>query len=146
MYMFPERAVDPATQVASMLATLHSQSVRFDNVMLDIEGSDWDNYTQTENQVFITGLRSALEAAGQHVVVYCGPNWNDYFGTSFTTFHDLPVVYAHYDNVPSYYDFVNNPYGGWTAPAGKQFWDGAGGEVVCGTGALDWDWSAKPFW
>lgn len=30
--------------------------------------------------------------------------------------------------------------------SGKQFWDGQKGEKMCGTGALDWDWSAEPFW
>jgi hypothetical protein len=31
-------------------------------------------------------------------------------------------------------------------PSGKQFWDGAQGETICGLHAIDWDWSAKPFW
>ncbi len=96
--------------------------------------------------MFITGLRAGLEAGGATVVIYCGLGWNSYFGTNFTAFHDLPVIYAHYDNVPSFYDAVDNPYGGWPSPSGKQFWDGADGEVMCGTGALDWDWAPTPFW
>ena len=103
-------------------------------------------FTQHDNQVFISGLRSALESNGSRVTVYCGLGWNDYFGANFTAFSDLPVIYAHYDNVPSYYDAVDHPYGGWAHASGKQFWDGAGGETLCGTGALDWDWSPKPFW
>ena len=41
--------------------------------------------------------------------------------------------------------YVENPVGGWKLPAGKQFWDGIGGESVCDA-HLDWDWSATPFW
>lgn len=61
------------------------------------------------------------------VLVYCGREWPDIFGSNFTAFSDVPLIYAHYDNVPSFYDF--NPYGGWDKPSGKQFWDGAQGEV-----------------
>lgn len=146
VYMFPVRAADPATQAAQLLSNLSVNAVKFDAVMLDIEGSDWDNYTQAENQVFLTQLRQGLESGGAKVTVYCGTNWVSYFGPNFNTFSDLPVIYAHYDNVPSFYDWFDTPYGGWTAPAGKQFWDGSEGETICGTGALDWDWSPKPFW
>lgn len=116
--------------------------------MLDVEGADWvsGGRTQAENRAFLLALRAGLEAAGQRVVVYCGLAWNTYFGPNFTAFSDCPVVYAHYDLVPSTYDFTDSPYGGWTAPAGKQFWDGQAGEVVCGAGDMDWDWSERPFW
>ena len=59
------------------------------------------------------------------------------------------MVYAHYDLVPSDYDFVDTAPGGWTTPAGKQFWDGQQGEVLCedkGGKVMDWDWSPTPFW
>jgi hypothetical protein len=48
--------------------------------------------------------------------------------------------------VPSLYDFAPASYGGWKRASGKQFWDGQAGERLCGTGALDWDWSPEPFW
>ena len=86
-----------------------------------------------------------LEHLGIHnIVVYCGREWPDFFGNDFDTFSDLPLIYAHYDNVPSYYDF-SVKYGGWRTPSGKQFWDGVTGEQICGAD-LDWDWSAVPFW
>ena len=172
--MFPVRADDPTTQAGQLLTTLTHEGVRFDSVMIDIEGDDWAKYStvrsscgwvacfagcgdslyhhvppvasQASNQVFITALRAGLEAGGARVVIYCGLDWNNYFGPDFHTFSDLPVAYAHYDNVPGFYDAVDNPYGGWSAPTAKQFWDGADGEQVCGTGALDWDWTPTPFW
>jgi peptidoglycan hydrolase-like protein with peptidoglycan-binding domain len=147
-YMFPVRAEDPTAQAAWLVGNLTAAGAKVDSIMLDIEGDDWvtNNRTQADNRAFVTALRAGLEAAGQRVTIYCGLQWNTYFGADFDAFKDLPVIFAHYDLVPSYYDFVDSPYGGWTAPAGKQIWDGQDGEVVCGTGPLDWDWSLAPFW
>ena len=145
-YVFPVRAHDPAQEAAQILGNLSAAKVRYDNIMIDIEGNDWGGYSQAENRDFISALRAGLEAGGAKLVVYCGLEWPQFFGANFTAFSDLPIVYAHYDNVPSYEDAVDHPYGGWAAPSGKQFWDGAQGETICGLGAVDWDWSAKPFW
>lgn len=153
-YMFAQRFnADPALQVQQLLGNL-SLALNVTNgnvssevplVMLDIEGSKWSNYTQAENRAFILALRAAFDAAGVRIAVYCGAEWPDYFGSDFDAFNDVPVIYAHYDNVPSFYDYYP-PYGGWAAPSGKQFWDGQNGERACGTGELDWDWSRAPFW
>jgi hypothetical protein len=147
-YMFPVRAEDPAAQAAWLVGNLTASGAAVDSIMLDIEGADWvsDNRTQADNRAFVTALRAGLEAAGQRVTIYCGLQWDTYFGPDFTAFSDLPVIYAHYDLVPAYYDAVDNPYGGWTKFSGKQYWDGQAGEVLCGMGPLDWDWSAEPFW
>ena len=148
VYMFPVRALDPALQAAWLVSNLSAASVEYNTVMIDIEGDDWvtNNRTQADNRAFITALRSGLEAAGQKVVIYSGLQWNTYFGKDFTSFSDLPVVYAHYDLVPSFYDFLDSPYGGWVRPAGKQFWDGQDGQVTCGTAPIDWDWSDRKWW
>jgi hypothetical protein len=58
----------------------------------------------------------------------------------------LPLIYAHYDDIPSYVDAHGTLFGGWAGPSGKQFWDGGAGETECGSMALDWDWSATPWW
>ena len=145
-YVFPVRAHDPTQEAAQILGNLSAAKVRYDNIMIDIEGNDWSSYSQAENRDFISALRTGLEAGGAKIVVYCGSEWPQFFGANFTAFSDLPVVYAHYDNVPSYVDAVDHPYGGWAMPSGKQIWDGAQGETICGLGAIDWDWSAKPFW
>ncbi len=54
------------------------------------------------------------------------------------------IDYAHYDNIPSYIDISHSLFGGWSSPSGKLFFDGAVGEQVCGSDALDWDWSQSP--
>jgi hypothetical protein len=145
VYMFAQRYYDPAPQAQWLLGNLTAHNVRYQAIMLDIEGDKWGQYTQAENREFITALRAVFDAAGVNVTVYCGDEWPDFFGQNFTAFSDLPLMYAHYDNVPSFYDFYPG-YGGWSAPAGKQFWDGSQGESICNSGELDWDWSNKRFW
>lgn len=141
-YMYPERYRDPAAQAQELLSNLTANGVNFGSMMMDVEGTKWDEYTQEENQDFMLSLRAVFDSAGVPITVYCGSNWDSYFGSNFTAFQDVHLIYAHYENVPSFYDFV--PYGGWEAPAGKQFWDGLDDEVVCGQ-PLDWDWSPEPF-
>lgn len=46
--------------------------------------------------------------------------WGITAGTS-TAFGSYPLWYAHYDDNPSFSDFV--PFAGWTHPNIKQFWD-----------------------
>jgi hypothetical protein len=134
-------------QAGELLTTLRDNGVAFTSVMLDIEGDDWDHYTPAENAAFLTALRGALEDAGApNLVVYAGSSWAGWFGENYTRWADRPLVYAHYDNVPSFYDARDNVYGGWASPAGKQFWDGSAGEQLCGSGPLDWDWSPRRFW
>ena len=59
-------------------------------------------------------LQSILEQAGVRYTVYSGRSWTQYFGDAFTAFKDAPLIYAHYDLVPSFYDAVAAPmYGGW---------------------------------
>jgi len=145
VYMFAQRYYDPVPQVHWLIGNLSAAGVKYNSVMLDIEGDKWSKYSQAENRVFVTSIRQTLEHLGIHnIVVYCGREWPDFFGNDFDTFSDLPLIYAHYDNVPSYYDF-SVKYGGWRTPSGKQFWDGVTGEQICGAD-LDWDWSAVPFW
>ena len=90
-------------------------------------------------------LRSVFDNAKIPVTVYSGPSWASYFGGDFAAFADVPLIYAHYDNIPSFYDYDFAPYGGWKVPAGKQFYDGIAPEIVCGI-PLDWDWSPEQFW
>jgi len=152
VYMFAQRFADPTVQAQQLLGNLSHYGVQFDSIMLDIEGDKWNNFTTAENQAFLLALRRAIvgsqvwDNSTKKLIVYCGRDWPNFFGESFDDFQDCPLIYAHYDNVPSYYDFYPT-YGGWTTPSGKQFWDGANGEVApCGGGALDWDWSASRFW
>ena len=144
-YMYPNRLYDPTTQAMQLMGNLTDNHVKVDLVMLDIEGTDWYDYSIESNQAFILALKTVFQKYNMPLAVYCGPLWEEYFGDNFTEFSDSPLVYAHYDNVPSAYDYNYAPYGGWTRVSGKQFWDGVSPEVLCNL-PLDWDWSPEPFW
>ena len=128
VYLYPNRQADPFAQAAQLAGNLTSRNVRFGQVMLDVEGADWYDYSQEDNQAYVLGLREGLEASlpqeGWQLTVYSSRKWIDYFGTDFAAFGDTPLIYAHYDNVPSSYDWDFDPYGGWARAAGKQFFDG----------------------
>ena len=148
--MWPERSVNPLDQARQLLRHLADARVQYDSIMLDIEGSNWINgslYTAIQNQDFVMALVNAFAEAGVPVAIYCsGSQFNQTFGSNFTSLSRLPLIYAHYDNIPSYVDIADSPFGGWPSPSGKQFFDGAGGEQICGSGVLDWDWSREPWW
>lgn len=113
--------------------------------MLDVEGDKWVEYSIEQNQQFLLELRAVFDSAGISLFMYSGSTWTRNFGENFTSFSDMPLIYAHYDNVPSFYDYDYAPYGGWNFATGKQFFDGIEPEVLCGI-SLDWDWSPEPFW
>ena len=148
VYMFPGRNGNPTAQAQWLLSNLSAHSVTYDAVMLDVEGDDWLQHSQEDNRAFILAIKSVLDKASVPYTVYSGRKWPAFFGDQFTAFRDAPLIYAHYDRCPSFYDFDASPkYGGWESASGKQFWDGQGDEnQLCGTGALDWDWSPEPFW
>ena len=145
VYMYPNRFSDPTYQAQTLLSELATRGVQYGAVMLDVEGDNWYEFTIEANQEFMLALRKVFDDAGVQMVMYASSNWVGYFGESFTAFKDLPLVYAHYDNVPSFYDYDYQPYGGWEKASGKQFWDGVDDEILCGI-PLDWDWSQSPFW
>ncbi len=65
--------------------------------------------------------------------------WSSIFGsTTYSYGANLPLWYAHYDNKPTFSDFV--PFAGWTKPYAKQY---AGDVTVCG---LDVDTNYAPEW
>lgn len=144
-YMFPSRDGDPSSQVKTLVNNLREADVDFGAVMLDVEGDDyWLPHSQEDNRAFMDAIKKALEDLNQRYFVYSGSKWPDYFGDDYTAFSHVPLVYAHYDNVPSFYDYYM-VYGGWETPAGKQFYDGIDPEILCDI-PLDWDWSPSAFW
>lgn len=165
--MWPQRELPPLPQAMQLLQNLRDAGAQFSSVMLDIEGDNWGPpYSAASNQEFVMTLVNAFADAKVPVAIYCGWQFESFFGANFTSLSHLPLIYAHYDNTPSYdltpniytvilyhfdganryIDITDNLFGGWSAPAGKQFFDGANGEQVCGSGALDWDWSQTPWW
>ena len=51
--------------------------------------------------------------------------------TACQNFANLPLWYAHYDNVRNMDDYAKLPFGGWTQPLIKQYWAGAK-STLCG--------------
>jgi len=66
------------------------------------------------------GVQEAI-ALGLTFGIYSSEyEWGITAGTS-TAFSSYPLWYAHYDDNPSFSDFV--PFAGWTQPNVKLFWD-----------------------
>lgn len=145
VYGYFERYRDPAAQANELLNNLTFYDVQYNAIMIDVEGDKWNEFSQEDNQNFMLSLRGVFDNKQIPLIMYASSVWNTYFGTNFTAFSDLPLVYAHYDNIPSFYDWDYAPYGGWEKASGKQFYDGIEPEVLCGL-PLDWDWSPSPFW
>jgi hypothetical protein len=122
VYMWPQRALPPRLQALELLQRLNDAHVAFDSVMLDIEGDNWltPPYNYSSNRDFVLALVDVFAAAKVPVAVYCGWQFNAIFGSDFTSLSHLPLIYAHYDNIPSYVDIADNMFGGWTSPSGKQ--------------------------
>jgi peptidoglycan hydrolase-like protein with peptidoglycan-binding domain len=119
---------DPhCSQVNKTLDSLANDGVKFNRVWFDIEGTHSTN--QAFGCAFIQSCRANVEAAGHPVGVYCtASEWNTYMGPKCTQLSDSPYWYAHFDEDPSFYDFV--PFGGWTSADVKQF---VGNDALCGT-------------
>ena len=56
--------------------------------------------------------------------------WEGIFGSvSFVYGNELPLWYAHYDNLASFSDYT--PFGGWASPHAKQY---VGDASLCSMG------------
>lgn len=110
---------------------------RTGTIWLDIEtnpssGCSWSQGTFDTNCQFIKILVDELKNAGRSVGIYASHYmWLQILGAvdRCNIFTDLPIWYAHYDNVKSFADWEANKFGGWTKPTLKQY---AGDAVVCG--------------
>jgi len=103
-------------------------------IWLDIEVYAWSG-DQVTNRNFITSLINEGKALGQKLGVYTSYyNWQSIVGIDWAGAADLPLWYAHYDNSPSFSDFV--AYGGWSKPSIKQY---NGDATDCGV-SIDLNW------
>jgi uncharacterized protein YraI len=95
-------------------------------IWLDCEDTT-SSYTASQ---YVAKINDAIAAAGSKPVgIYTGKWWwNARIGTShpFTT---LPLWYANYDGVASLGTWPYQYFGGWSAPAGKQY---AGNATLAG--------------
>jgi GH25 family lysozyme M1 (1,4-beta-N-acetylmuramidase) len=128
VYLFPcVPCGNPATQASNLVSALNG--VNYGMIWVDVETYAWSS-SLSANQNFILTMVNALQSAGANVGIYSSYyNWQSIVGLSWSGVSSLPLWYAHYDNNPSFSDFV--AFGGWTSPAIKQY---AGDATVCGAG------------
>lgn len=138
VYHFPCRSQDPTSQVRSDFDQVNGL---FGMMWFDIEtnpspGCGWSG-DLASNCAFLGELIDAAHGLGIHTGVYASEYmWGRIMGDSCHVGADKasPLWYAHYDHRPSFSDF--QPFGGWSKPNVKQYWDGVG---YCGINA-DADW------
>ena len=92
----------------------------------DIEEGDWGTNTSANIQ-FILGLINQANIMSITWGIYTSQrSWNPITGST-ADFGSPALWYAHYDNNPSFSDFV--PFGGWKNPSIKQY---VGDATECG--------------
>lgn len=125
VYLFPCVSQDPTQQVQ---ATIQNAGT-FGNLWLDIETNPDSNCAWTDandNCNFIATMIQAAQGASQSVGVYASNYmWSSITG-GCTAGADAGAAlwYAHYDGNANFGDF--SPFGGWTTPFMKQYWDSIG--------------------
>ncbi|KAH3744709.1 glycoside hydrolase family 25 protein [Pelomyxa schiedti] len=137
VYFFPCFSCgDPAGQVSTSVQYLTSNSVKYGMMWFDVEGPGtyWGNSTSA-NQNFFTSLVAQAKSMGVTIGVYTSKSqWQPIMGSSYTGGAAYPLWYAHYDNNPSFSDYV--AFGGWTTPSVKQY---EGTTSLCNQ-SVDLDW------
>jgi len=113
----------PETAVTNIVNNLRNQGVKYGMIWFDVEQCSgcWNDAASN-----VAWLRRAINQAkgmGVHVGMYSSiGEWSQTFGTD-SSFHDLPLWYAHYDGSASFGDSWAYHFGGWTKPAIKQYND-----------------------
>ncbi|EFA84763.1 hypothetical protein PPL_01755 [Heterostelium album PN500] len=120
-YIFPcVKCGNPAGQMKSMMKFLNDHGANIRMVWLDIEGPEYWNKNVVDNRNFFLGLVRTGKQMGLMMGIYTSASqWNPIMGANFHGGSHLPLWYAHYDNRPSFYDFVE--FGGWKQPYVKQY-------------------------
>jgi hypothetical protein len=144
-YIFPCPTCSKSalTQVQEMYNALKSGCSWSGKIWLDIEGSQYWSGSYSTNQAFYSSLVDACKSTvgPSKCGVYSGASqWSALFGSlSFSYGADLPLWYAHYDNLKSFSDF--STFGGWSSPVAKQY---QGDVSLCSFG-VDMDWAPYGF-
>jgi len=100
-------------------------------IWLDIEGSQYWTGNTANNQAWYKQLRDSCTTYGVRCGIYSSASqWSAIFGsTSFVYGNNLPLWYAHYDNIAAFSDFSS--FGGWSTPYAKQY---IGDATICSMG------------
>lgn len=140
-YMFPCRGKNATAQAEELLA--HIPATLYDTIWIDVEtnpstGCSWSGHTAASNCDFLNEMTKFFKGKGKKVGIYATRYmWGSIFGSYDACSqkgNGLPLWYAHYDNTPSFSDFV--AFAGWTAPTIKQY---VGTSSLCGA-SVDRNW------
>ena len=124
LYLFPcPQCGNAYGQVETLRNYINNNNVRFGQVWLDVEGSQYWLGDYGSNQVFFEQLCNATESlfGSPHWGIYSSPSqWYAIFGSDWNKFANKPLWWPRYDNVPSLsYNWQN--FAGWTKPNIKQY-------------------------
>jgi GH25 family lysozyme M1 (1,4-beta-N-acetylmuramidase) len=140
VYLFPCATKSPVDQANELIDHL-GEDIAYGYIWVDVEtnnspGCQWGKDFEV-NCKFLVELVAQIKKRGKAPGIYASAYmWNTILGAkdSCVNFKDLPLWYAHYDNVQSFSDFT--PFGGWEKPNTKQY---KGTTTLCNTG-VDLDW------
>jgi len=134
-YLFPcpTCSKSAATQMSELVSYLNTncKTQWSGRIWLDIEGTAYWTTSTTTNRSWYQQLKDSCAKYGVSCGVYSSSyQWSSIFGsTSYCYGSELPLWYAHYDNNPSFSDYVK--FGCWATPHAKQY---AGDVTVCSMG------------
>ena len=152
-YIFPcSFGESAASQVAQVMANLSAAGASAGRLWFDIESNPtprcaW-SANKTRNCDYMRELVAAAASAGGKWGVYSTIHmWTTLMTEASNpngcaVASSLPLWYAHYETPPNptFSDFA--PFGGWTKPSAKQYYDGLHGPM-CGVGV---DNNFAPVW
>ncbi|KAL0222774.1 hypothetical protein P9112_002164 [Eukaryota sp. TZLM1-RC] len=134
-YIFPHVKEDAAVQARRQVQWLKSEGVLTNNMLwIDIEAKQLFLPTPAQNVAFLKKMIAEIDrlykGCGKSTCVGIYANkyqWTNIMGNN-SEFSKYALWYPHYDNNPSFSDWV--PFAGWRYPAIKQY---KGTTDICGT-------------
>eukprot|EP01089_Gocevia_fonbrunei_P018135 TRINITY_DN6067_c0_g2_i1.p1 TRINITY_DN6067_c0_g2~~TRINITY_DN6067_c0_g2_i1.p1 ORF type:complete len:240 (-),score=52.82 TRINITY_DN6067_c0_g2_i1:81-800(-) len=126
-----------AGAITEIVHNLKTQGVNYGMLWFDIEQCNGCWNDAASNFAFITTAIKAAQNLGVKVGVYSSNyEWAQTVGGA-TGLSNLPLWYADWDNVQSFTDWPGTAFGGWNAPAIKQYYDHGNGNCGIDTD-LNW--------
>jgi GH25 family lysozyme M1 (1,4-beta-N-acetylmuramidase) len=117
--------------IQSAVDYLHSNSVNFGMIWLDVEQCSGCWNAASANAQYVKEAITKLNSLGIHFGLYSSLyEWKETVGDSVID-PSVPLWYAHYDNSPAFSDPDYWKFGGWSKPAIKQY---KGTTAMCGVG------------
>eukprot|EP01084_Bolivina_argentea_P235815 396682_1 len=143
VYLFPCTTTGSPTakqQMTYMINNLSQSNAVYNMIWLDIEQNpdkkcSWSQYDDTTSCNFLLELAETGISMGKQVGIYSSHGeWDGLVFSSVSACSQAskyPLWYAHYDKNPSFDDWPQEKFGGWSTPTIKQYTDDV---KYCGTG------------